>query len=116
MSRLSGGHFLRHWRAVYSHSNPGMKLDRWHFEGADWTRDRHAHWGPDISFQVEIHRIMHDGRGAAAWSLLVVSERWFAEDRNKDIRTTEFCKLLSGKTETVAYWFRKHAEASLDNL
>ncbi len=29
MSRLSGANFMRQWRAAYSASNPGQRLDRW---------------------------------------------------------------------------------------
>jgi hypothetical protein len=105
MSRLTGANFMRQWREVYSNTNPGQRLDRWEIGQVEWTRDRHAHWGPDISFHIEIHRIVCKVGERIVWSLLVVSERWFAEDREKVLRTTEFTKLLSGRAEQVTAWF-----------
>ena len=108
MSRLSGANFMRQWRAAYSASNPGQRLDRWRVGNVEWTRDRHVHWGPDISFHIEIHRIVCKSGERIVWSLLVVSERWFGEDRDKALRITGFAKLLSGTAGTVAAWFQEH--------
>lgn len=99
---------MRQWRAAYSASNPGQRLDRWRVGNVEWARDRHVHWGPDISFHIEIHRIVCKSGERIVWSLLVVSERWFGEDRDKALRVTEFAKLLSGRADTVTAWFREH--------
>ena len=111
MSRLTGANFMRQWRDVCSRTNPGQRLDSWRAGNVEWTRDRHVHWGPDISFHIEIHRLVCKSGERILWSLLVVSERWFGEDREKALRTTEFTKLLAGKSEAVAAWFRDNSDA-----
>jgi len=115
MGRLSGANFMRQWRAVYSASNPGPSNPASvSTAGASATsngRETGMSIGgrrPDISFHIEICRIVCKSGKRIVWSFLVVSERWFGEDRDKTLRVTGFAKLLSG---TVAAWFHEHGNA-----
>lgn len=99
--------FFWQWQAVYASSNPGQRRDRWQVDGVDWTKERHAGWADQYSFQLEIHRLERRRGDKLEWQLLVVVEHWWGADRRKGIRDTSWCKLVSGRAESVLAWLRQ---------
>jgi hypothetical protein len=104
---LNSRSFFWQWRAVYASSNPGQLKDRWEVGGVEWSRERHTYWGGHYSVQLEIHRLEQRRGAAPHWQLLVVIERWWGPDRDKSIRDTAWCKLISGKADQVRAWLRQ---------
>jgi len=111
MPSLNSRSFFFQWRAVYARSNPGLNRDRWEIDGVSWTRERHSFWGERYSLQLEIHRLEHRQRANVDWQLLVVTERWWGANRDKAVRDTTWCKLLSGKADRVRAWLGKQEGA-----
>ena len=111
MRGLHSRSFFWQWQAVYAASNPGRDKDRWEIDGVAWTKERHAHWGNDYSFQLEIHRLERRTGAKVEWQILVVTERWWGPDREKSVRDTAWCTLISGRAERVLQWLRKQDAA-----
>jgi hypothetical protein len=107
MRGLNSRSFLWQWDAVYASSNPGHLKDRWTVDGVDWTKERHAYWGGQYSVQLEVHRLEYRRGNKVEWQLLVIIERWWGPDRQVGIRNTSWCKLISGKVDSVQAWLRK---------
>jgi len=107
MKGLRGSWFLRIWRSVYAASNPGLAKDSWEVDGVDWSRERHGYWGTETSFQFEIHRLVRRSGPKTLWSLLVVIERWWGPDRSREIRGTEWCKVLAGRSADILAWLKR---------
>ena len=109
MRGLSSSAFFARWQAIYAASNPGHLKDRWSVDGVVWVKERHYFWGERYSFQVEVHRLEHRGAERSQWALLVVIERWWGADKEKGLRQTQWCKLLSGSSERVLAWARRQS-------
>jgi len=107
MRGLHSHSFFWEWQAVYASSNPGHRKDRWEIDGVDWTKERHAYWSDQYSVQLEVHRMEYKPADRLEWQLLVVIERWWGPDREKNLRVTSWCKLLSGRADRVLAWLRK---------
>ncbi len=107
MRGLHSRSFFWRWQAVYAASNPGHLKDRWEVDGVAWTKERHAYWGHSYSVQLEVHRLERKSGAKVDWRMLVVIERWWGPDREKSIRVTSWCKLISGRPERVLAWLRK---------
>jgi hypothetical protein len=104
---LNSTGFFARWQAIYTASNPGHVADHWRVGGVEWIKERHYYWGNHYSFQVEAHRLEHRDGGKGAWSLLVVIERWWGPNKDKDLRQTQWCKLLSGSADRVLAWTKR---------
>ena len=109
MKGLNSSWFFARWQAIYAASNPGHLRDRWSADGVEWIKERHYYWGDAYSFQVESHRLEHRAAGKAAWSLLVVIERWWGPDKEKAFRQVQWCKLLSGSADRVLAWVKRQS-------
>lgn len=107
MRGLNNRSFFWQWQTVYASSNPGHQKDRWKIDGVDWTKERHAYWGDQYSVSLEVHRLEYRRNDNVEWQLLVVIERWWGPDRQKGIRDTTWCKLISGRADRVRAWLRK---------
>ena len=106
MANLSSANFLRHWRQLYTRSNPKFLLDRWTVEDVDWTRQRHAFWSDGISFQIEHHVMTRAAGRKLQWRLLVTTEQLFFGPKHDPVRNTESVKVLHGKAKEIGDWFR----------
>ena len=73
----------------------------------EWIKERHYYWSDGYSFQLESHRLEQRGTAQAAWSLLVVIERWWGPDREKAFRQVQWCKLLAGSADRVLAWVKR---------
>lgn len=109
MTSLNSNAFFALWQSVYYAASPGPDRDRWQVDGVDWRRDRHLYWSDGYAFQVEAHRLECRERGKILWSLMVVVERWWGEDRSQTIREARWSRLTAGRADQVLRWFRKRA-------
>ena len=107
MRGLHTRNFFWQWSAIYAASNPGHLKDHWEIDGVTWTKERHAYWGNEYSVQVEVHRLERKTGMKVDWRIMVVIERWWGPDREKDIRSTSWCKLIIGRADRVLSWLRK---------
>lgn len=107
MRSLHDKSFFWAWDALYSSSNPGRDKDRWVVDGVLWVKERHAYWGSDYSVQLEIHQLEVQ-RHKPEWKILVVVERWWAQDKQTCIRDQFWCKLVSGRGDSVRAWLKKN--------
>jgi hypothetical protein len=112
MRGLNSASFQRNWNSIYDGSNPGHKTDRWRVDGVEWIKERHYYWGERYSFQVETHRLTHDDSAKPGWTLLVVIERWWGPDKNRDLRQVQWAKILSGSSDKVLAWVRRQNVAA----
>jgi len=109
MRGLHNRSFFWQWQEAYDVSNPGHLKDRWEVDGVLWTKERHAYWGEPYSVQLEVHRLEHRNGAKVDWRMMVVTERWWGPDREKSIRDTKWCKLISGRPASALAWLHKQA-------
>jgi hypothetical protein len=57
--------------------------------------------------QQEVHRLERKSGSKIDWQIMVVIERWWGPDRDKGIRDTSWCKLITGRADRVLAWLRK---------
>lgn len=107
MRGLHTRNFFWQWHAVYAASNPGHAKDHWQVEDVSWTKQRHVYWGEHYSMQQEVHRLERKTGSKIDWQIMVVTERWWGPDRDKGIRDTSWCKLITGRADRVLAWLRK---------
>lgn len=107
MRGLNSASFFRFWQAIYAASNPGLTADHWRVDGVEWVKERHYYWGDQYSFQVEAHRLEYKESAKPGWLLLVVIERWWGPDKNRDLRQVQWCKVLSGSADRILAWVRR---------
>lgn len=115
MRSLHDKSFFWAWDRLYSASNPGRDKDRLIVDGVLWLKERHAYWGTNYSVQLEIHQLETQPRQKGRWKILVVVERWWAEDKGECIKDQFWCKLIEGRAELVRTWLEKNA-AQADSL
>jgi hypothetical protein len=113
MKSIHGKAFLDLWQALYHESSPGPTADRWHLDGVDWVRETYRIGTRDYGFHVDAHVLTHAGEKAAAWSLLVVVERWWRSGAHDPLKTSQWCRVLAGQDKQVLAWFERH-RARLD--
>lgn len=107
MRGLHTRNFFWQWHAVYAASNPGHAKDHWQVGDVSWTKQRHVYWGEHYSMQQEVHRLERTTGSKIEWQIMVVTERWWGPDRDKGIRDTSWCKLITGRADRVLAWLRK---------
>ncbi len=107
MANLNSRSFLDSWQIIRSATAPSPDCKRWQVGDVDWQRQRHAFTGDGCSFAIEIHRLVCAGSGAASWSLMVVSEHWWGEDKEA-LKSSSWARRLSGSSAAIFAWARKH--------
>jgi hypothetical protein len=107
MANLNSRGFLDCWQIIRSATAPAPDSARWQAGGVEWRRQRHAFAGDGCSFAIEIHRLTSVRPGAASWSLMVVIEHWWGEDKEA-LRSASWARCLSGSSATIFAWARNH--------
>jgi len=115
MRSLHDKSFFWAWDALYSLSNPQRDKDRWVVDGVLWLKERHAYWGINYSVQLEVHQLETQLRHRSDWKIIVVVERWWAEDKRNCLRDQFWCKLVSGRADAVRAWLKKNT-AQIDGV
>lgn len=115
MRSLHDKSFFWAWDRLYSESNPGREKDRWVVDGVLWLKERHAYWGVSYSIQLEVHQLETQLHQKGKWKILVVVERWWAEDKRECVRDQFWCKLVQGRAELVRAWLNKNS-TEIDGL
>jgi hypothetical protein len=107
MRGLNSAEFIRRFLGLAQASNPNLERDFWNVGGADWIRGRHAVHGPRFSFQLETHVVEYRRGADAAWSLLVVIERWWPANRSRSIREARWARMLDGRASQALAWLKR---------
>ncbi len=107
--RLGDNNFFNLFSRLVHATNPDRDRDRWEISGVHWMRERNVHWGPNFSFQIEVHTLHHAAlRGS--WLLLVVTEMWWPVDRRKTFRHGRWVHLVVGARANVLRWFAERQD------
>jgi hypothetical protein len=105
---LASRSFFRTFDLLLATANPSTMPSCWSEDGVACTRERHSFGGGAYNFTVEVVTMTRPGR--QGWTLMVVKEFWWTGDREKDLRSTRWAQLLSGRRNDVIAWMRKQEE------
>ena len=106
--RLGDNNFVNLFRRIVSQSNSDRDCDEWRVSGATFARQRFVNWTSGLSFQIETWHLHHAAR--PSWTLFVVHEMWWGENRDKTIRNQHWVRLESGEQKNVLKWFKEREE------
>jgi hypothetical protein len=106
--RLGDINFFNLFARIAAATNKNRDCDAWRVAGVDWTRQRHIHWGPRYSFQIEVHELVSPGR--IGWQLLVAHEMWWPRDRVKTFRNGRWTHMSEGSKSKMLAWFAERQE------
>lgn len=92
-------------------NEPKGKLGRheWSVLGVECRLDRHSHYSPLYTFNLEILNVKMPGRAAHRWELFIVTEFWHAAD-GSSMHSPKWLKLVSGKKTEVLKWISENRE------
>jgi hypothetical protein len=102
---LASRSFFRTFDLLLAAANPSMMLSE---DGVTCARERHSFGGGTYNFAVEVVTMTQPGR--QGWTLMVVKEFWWTGDRERDLRSTRWAQLLSGRRNDAIAWMRKQEE------
>ena len=105
MKTFASASFFRTFDLLLAANNPGMTLTKWSHDGVDWERERHSFTGRNHGFAVEVATLTRSGR--QGWTLMVVKEFWWVGSHGKDIRSTRWAHLMSGRRNDALGWMRE---------
>jgi hypothetical protein len=111
MKSLASPSFFRLFDLLVSHTNPGLKLSRWTFDGVEFERERHSFLGPKHGVAIEIFTLMRGGR--RGWTLMVTKEYWWVGEESKALKNLRWARATSGQRSDIMAWLRAQ-EAALD--
>jgi len=105
---LASRSFFHTFDLLLAAANPSLTLSSWSQDGVACARERHSFAGGTHSFAVEVVIMTRPGR--EGWTLMVVKEFWWAGNRDKELRSTRWAQLLSGRRGDAIGWMRKQQE------
>jgi hypothetical protein len=105
---LASRSFFRTFDLLLAAANPSLKLSCWSQDGVACVRERHSFGGGTYNFAVEVVTMTRPG--CQGWTLVVVKEFWWSGDREKELRSTRWAQLLSGRRNDAIAWMRKQEE------
>jgi hypothetical protein len=111
MKSLASPSFFRLFDLLVSHTNPGLKLSRWTFDGVEFERERHSFVGPKHGVAIEIFTLMRGGR--RGWTLMVTKEYWWVGEESRALKNLRWARATSGQRNDIMAWLRAQ-EAVLD--
>jgi len=111
MKSLASPSFFRLFDLLVSHTNPGLKLSRWTFDGVEFERERHSFMGPKHGVAIEIFTLMRGGR--RGWALMVTKEYWWVGEESRALKNLRWARPTSGQRSDIMAWLRAQ-EAALD--
>jgi hypothetical protein len=111
MKSLARPSFFRLFDLLISHTNPGLKLSRWTFDGVEFERERHSFMGPRHGVAIEIFTLTRGGR--RGWTLMVTKEYWWVGKESKALKTLRWARPTSGQRADIMSWLRTQ-EAALE--
>jgi hypothetical protein len=97
--------FFRAFDLLLAKTNPSLKLSHWTYDGVEWGRERHSFGGRTHGFAVEVATMTRPGR--QGWTLMVVKEFWWAGNQGKELRSSRWAQLLSGRRNDALGWMRE---------
>jgi hypothetical protein len=105
---LASPSFFRTFDLLLAGANPSMMPSCWTANGVTCARERHSFGGGTYNFAVEVVTMTRPG--LQGWTLIVVKEFWWTGDREKELRSTRWAQLLSGRRDDAITWMRKQEE------
>jgi len=105
---LASRSFFRTFDLLLAAANPSLTLSCWSHDGVTCARERHSFSGSRHGFAVEVVTMTWFGR--QGWTLMVAKEFWWAGNREKELRSTRWAQLLSGRRDDAVAWMRKQEE------
>ncbi len=108
MRRIGDTAFFRDFDRVLGTALRDTQANAWDVQGTQWTRHRHSHAGPDVSFVTEV--IRGESRSPPSWSVLVVKEYWWAAAGRTPLRSSQWATLLAGRREPFVAWLEQAAK------
>jgi hypothetical protein len=109
MKTFASPSFFLTFDLLLAAANPGLKMSHWSQENVDWERERHSFTGRTHGFVVEVTTMTRPGR--QGWALIVVKEIWWAGNQGKELRSSRWAKLLSGRRNDALGWMRERERA-----
>lgn len=106
-ARINDAAVIRDIELILYSGSPHYEARCWMAAGAECRRDRHRYVGGDYGFGLEILRLRFAER-AAAWEVMLVTERWTNGTPEAVVRNRKWLKLVSGKPADVRSWIRRH--------
>ena len=110
--RLGDRNFFNVFALIAGSADPHKTRHQWQADGVSWTRERMARQGPTYSVQAEIFTLSHGGK--SGWTLLLVHETWWDENKRKTFRNARWVHLVSGMRADVVKWFSAR-QAAIEN-
>jgi hypothetical protein len=109
MKTFASPSFFRTFDLLLAKTNPGLKRSDWIHDGVGWERERHSFGGRTHGFAVEVTTMTRSGR--QGWTLMVVKEFWWMGNQGKELRSSRWAQLLSGRRNDALGWMREQASA-----
>ncbi len=111
MKSLASPSFFRLFDLLVSHTNPGLKVSHWTFDGVEFERERHSFMGPKHGVAIEIFTLMRSGR--RGWTLMVSKEYWWVGQEGRALKNLRWARATSGQRRDMMAWLRAQ-ELALD--
>ena len=111
MKSLASPSFFRLFDLLVSHTNPGLKVSHWTFDGVEFERERHSFMGPKHGVAIEIFTLMRSGR--RGWTLMVSKENWWVGQEGRALKNLRWARATSGQRRDMMAWLRAQ-ELALD--
>jgi len=111
MKSLASPSFFRLFDLLVSHTNPGLKVSLWTFDGVEFERERHSFMGPKHGVAIEIFTLMRSGR--RGWTLMVSKEYWWVGQEGRALKNLRWARATSGQRRDMMAWLRAQ-ELALD--
>jgi len=105
---LASRSFFRTFDLLLAAANPSTMPSCWNQDGVACARERHSFGSGTYNFAVEVVTMTRPGR--QGWTLMVVKEFWWTGDREKELRSTRWAQVLSGRRNDVIAWMHKQEE------
>jgi hypothetical protein len=109
MKSLASPSFFRLFDLLASHTNPGLKLSRWMFDGVEFERERHSFMGPRHGVAIEIFTLIRGGR--RGWALMVTKEYWWIGEESRALKNLRWARATSGQRSDIMAWLRAQETA-----
>ena len=96
--------FFRVFDRAIRPSDPLKGEERWTVDGVAWRHERHSYKGPEHQFAIDVFTGTRPGK--KGWTVMVVTEGWWAPGRTDPVRAHQWARLMSGSRTEALAWFQ----------
>lgn len=115
MLRLSRSRVINDIEFLIDEASPTTGRQSWTANGAGCSVDRLSFANEAYNFYVRILQVRVPATGRANWKVFIVSQSW-QDSEGKDIYSTKWLKLVSGKPGDVLKWISANAAAPRERV